>query len=299
MEYAVHVYHINVDVGDCAIYLLLESGHKKSFFDPPNKDYLIVSAVFLDGGEDRLYGRQNIKDVIKRIEQAYTISPAADGRLKFDSVIVSHWDSDHYKGVARLLRESITEAAGTTIQVSPSVPGKKDPGKTAPKKKKILSPLLWYDMNETPLSTIYAPYWTSISQFNTVSSRKELQVVYYVKTKKQIAEGVANIVAGTENVLGLDFFKRPQIGGPKYTGAKSSVDLLALHKADRPGLYCIAANSTVLGEPTGPSSADTSFIVKPTTTTPTNKSSIVTMVIWPSVIGPHQICHYSPGRCDS
>jgi len=111
-DYEVHVWQIACDVGDAAIHVLV-----KAFDDPDDEDaeevYEIQSAVLIDGGKDWDVGAKAIEDVINRINEDEDYS-FADGRLfndpysqkkslRFDSIVITHWDSDHYEGVLQLL----------------------------------------------------------------------------------------------------------------------------------------------------------------------------------------------------
>ncbi|KAF2737785.1 hypothetical protein EJ04DRAFT_86896 [Polyplosphaeria fusca] len=94
METKVHSFHVNIDVGDCAIHLLVDQAAK------PRPQ--IRKAVLIDGGKASKV--QAIKNVIAEIEARYQV-PVGDANLKFDSVIMTHWDIDHWEGVMELLAE--------------------------------------------------------------------------------------------------------------------------------------------------------------------------------------------------
>ena len=93
----VHTYHINIDVGDSAIHLLVDE-------TPPAT---VHRAVLIDGGEDTDTVIQ-IEKVIKLIEDSYRFDsngqlPSTTACLRFDSIVITHWDGDHYGGVLALL----------------------------------------------------------------------------------------------------------------------------------------------------------------------------------------------------
>lgn len=76
----VHAWHINIDVGDSAIHLLVDEAVK-----PKPQLY---SAVLVDGGKGSRIAA--IKTVIEEIEASYVLK-TGDTNLKFDSVVVTHW----------------------------------------------------------------------------------------------------------------------------------------------------------------------------------------------------------------
>ena len=69
---------------------------------------VIYKAVLIDGGMTT--GKDAVDDCIKRIQSSYTFAPTKTvGKLQFDSVIITHWDRDHWGGVRDLLLASISE----------------------------------------------------------------------------------------------------------------------------------------------------------------------------------------------
>ncbi|KAI0546743.1 hypothetical protein F4679DRAFT_556856 [Xylaria curta] len=89
-------YHINVGLGDGSIHLLID---KK----PAKIEETIAGAVMIDGGMD---GAERMKDIIREIEREYWLT---DG-LQFDSIVVTHWDKDHYGGLFKLLADGTYHA---------------------------------------------------------------------------------------------------------------------------------------------------------------------------------------------
>ena len=93
-------------MGDSAIHLLVDESSAKPLGKNPGEVPSIHRAVLLDSGEN---GLASIKDCIERIEKAYVFEsdPTTFGKLKFDSVILTHWDKDHAKGIEDLVYEAI------------------------------------------------------------------------------------------------------------------------------------------------------------------------------------------------
>lgn len=90
---AVHSFHINVDVGDGAIHLLVD--------DTTRPKPTVYKAVYIDGGITGDTTFQKTSKIIKEIEEVYTPDPAgnfdrfgaiADNAwFRFDAIIVTHF----------------------------------------------------------------------------------------------------------------------------------------------------------------------------------------------------------------
>jgi hypothetical protein len=304
--YEVHVFHINVPLGDSAIYLLVDVGSKPFFVD---------AAVLLDGGQVSA-----VDSIVRTINTINTngvyifdrAKPPVVKHLCFDSLVITHWDRDHCNGLVMLLEKDFAE--------------QKEKGITT-----LKSPLLFYDTNDEPQSTLYAPYWNKSESALFFGPRKgqekeelsshsskckrvmqgksaSLQMKGAAKTKKlggYQADKIAKINTGARNILGVDFFKllenpRGIIDSKNFVQVRSPAKLIELHgPASRPGLYCIAADGLILGQndlvDLKPPLAAITF----TPITRTNGSSIVTMVIWPEPALAPKILHYSPGDAPS
>ncbi|KAL8692916.1 MAG: hypothetical protein Q9218_002142 [Villophora microphyllina] len=105
---SVHSHHINIDVGDSAIHLLVDDSAAKDNSNDVADQPVIHNAVLIDGG--RTTGLEAIKSCIERIESSYTFWPTKTaGKLKFDAIMITHWDFDHWGGVRALLQDSLTE----------------------------------------------------------------------------------------------------------------------------------------------------------------------------------------------
>lgn len=113
MVYFVESFYINVGAGDCAIHLLVQV--------PPEKrqEFLIclstaaakrpvgsviVNAILMDGGQNEAFVIGNIATTIKHIETMYGVDI-----LKFDSIGISHWDGDHFRGSMQYLFNELEE----------------------------------------------------------------------------------------------------------------------------------------------------------------------------------------------
>jgi hypothetical protein len=90
--------------GDSAIHLLADITDV-SRGQPP----LILRACLIDGGKGD--GYKKIKDCISAVLTDYRL-PAGVPNLQFDSVVITHWDTDHYKGVLDLINDNLREQIG-------------------------------------------------------------------------------------------------------------------------------------------------------------------------------------------
>jgi hypothetical protein len=92
-DFAVHSFHINIDIGDAAIHLLVD--------DTTRPKPTVYSAVYVDGGLTGATTYQKTAGIIREIEEVYTpalgshfdyVGPVADNVwLRFDAIIVTHF----------------------------------------------------------------------------------------------------------------------------------------------------------------------------------------------------------------
>ncbi|KAL8792181.1 MAG: hypothetical protein Q9195_005203 [Heterodermia aff. obscurata] len=107
-RFSVHSHHININIGDSAIHLLVDDSTAVDNSTDPAKWPVIYKAVLIDGGKTT--GKVPILECVKRIQASYTFAPSkTPGTLQFDAVMITHWDDDHWGGVQQLIRESIEE----------------------------------------------------------------------------------------------------------------------------------------------------------------------------------------------
>jgi hypothetical protein len=114
MVIKVHTYHINIDVGDSAIHLLIDEA-----IVPPS----ILRAVLIDGGVPGVVACNQIKSVIRRIEARYSFDPNGQPdpthrSLRFDSVVITHWDRDHYGCVIALLLDGYQNQLDNDVDIA-------------------------------------------------------------------------------------------------------------------------------------------------------------------------------------
>ena len=252
--FEVHTFQINVPLGDCAIHLLVKNApryakdpgfdatiplpdqavsEQVNIFELPQHRRVIgignrgtvYRALLFDGGHDNTGagydGRvtsQRIADVIKQIEQSYTINnhdanqggdaasvaqtpvrglrPSNSEQLVFDSWVVTHWDRDHYCGSLQMIHDDVFNRWNGGAQPEPR------------------SSYMKYDANGKCLSVMYCPAWERVSK--TASKKKGTAKPKGAPSifKKDLEESCARIyLAARPGGVPLDF-KRPKANTP-------------------------------------------------------------------------------------
>jgi hypothetical protein len=104
-------WQIPVPIGDASAHFLID--HKK--VNPTNngKAFSIINAFFMDGGDDVRFSDDKAVDKIRlalaAIDEEYGKS------WKFDAIVTTHHDRDHYKGLKDLLAITDTFTRGNNV----------------------------------------------------------------------------------------------------------------------------------------------------------------------------------------
>lgn len=274
--FGVDSYHISVGTGDAAVHLLVQTNTNPK---------TIINAVLIDGGKKDNKVVPNIEWTIAEIEGMYTLPVGSGGKLKFDSIVVTHWDADHYQGIMQLIQNDITTQLTASPPATPAT---------------LCISFMKYKNNKRtqPQTTFYAPYWAErINKKNKVTANGHPREVYsdaaflgfnYTAPKKTVKYDKICILQ-YNNVLGINFLTRK--GVPKTKAINSPLDLVKLNPPaviGHPGIYCVASDRAVLGGKPGAVEVINKGI------TPTNKASIAAMVIWSD----GTLSHYFAGDAD-
>jgi ribonuclease BN (tRNA processing enzyme) len=270
--YEFHSFHINIGVGDGSIHLLVDVS--KTDVKPQGK---VVQAILIDGGEGHGEYVANIFSTVDRIKLEYEF-PADDGdELKFDSIIVTHWDSDHYGGLIRFLRLGFVDGYEKANRVLADA----------------RIPFLRYS-GDVPATTLYAPYWVDESPIcgpcgklqadpdmprtaddstgltgndeawmklnpgsleepessDDEGSKKKKKK----KAKKKITRPnwprILRLKTGAKNLLGMNFLNGQMPTTEDQTELNTPQKLLNKNQPGdgKPGMYCVAVNNVMLGE---------------------------------------------------
>jgi len=95
-EWQVHSHHLNIDVGDCTVHLLVRSG-------PQNGTFTIQRAVLADGGTST--GGDHIKSFVHFVQDLFV---RYNKSFKFfHTVLITHWDRDHRKGLEQYFEDHV------------------------------------------------------------------------------------------------------------------------------------------------------------------------------------------------
>jgi glyoxylase-like metal-dependent hydrolase (beta-lactamase superfamily II) len=86
-KYEIDSHFINIGIGDGAVHVLLE---KKN-----NKPQCIVRTVLIDGGLET--AKETLAAAISDIRKKYHT------QFRFDAIVITHWDEDHYGAVTEML----------------------------------------------------------------------------------------------------------------------------------------------------------------------------------------------------
>lgn len=286
--YGINSIHINIGQGDCAIHLLIEN--------PRDVRPIIHRATLFDGGEGDSNNISRIKNTIAAIQRDYTLP---SGTLKFDSVVVTHWDSDHYKGVLKLIEEDL----GAQLPKEPK-PDEVD---------KLLCRYFKYDGNDRkkPQTTFYAPYWTGTAKEKPAGSRKRprgsgddrpetlreqattkgLMDFQYNRLRTKVwFNGICKLSYEPAEMLGVNFLTNVKLNaGVAYKNVTTPKLLIDNVAHSYPvGIFCVSSRGAVLGD------ADPPFTVFAIDEKNDEKNwhSVCAVVLWKDT---EHISHYFAG----
>jgi hypothetical protein len=296
VEPFVHSFHINVLDGDAAFHLLVDESTK-----PPT----ILSTVLIDGGHRHLsfdHRDHRVTQLSRDLAGSYkdTSTPV----LRCDTIVITHWDEDHYGGILRLIENSINSDG--SINDGKSV-FKYEGGNRAKPQTYLYVPCAFYkdhgtfliaNLGEQPLHG----RWQGDEILVDFASGKPNQSLGICKLR-------------TKDILGVNFFtNKPLPSGTSSEGLKSPEDLVkankptlpngASSKSSIPGLYCVGSNTDKIGyRIDAVVSMRTRAKMKQIGTvdivnrypTASNCESIAAMLIWDNSF---RLSHYTAGDLD-
>ena len=277
-------YHINVKVGDAAIHLVIKgsSGNEE-----------VLRAVLIDGGSSKrndILGKDNaLKRMIDRLSKLYGTV------LAFDTIVISHWDEDHYGGLVDLLRADMVKAVESNEQPS-----------------KVLTYLKWKRENneEVPETYLYCPNEASggvsvngLPRFFRRGPDPTTGIFVQVCTDKDAKKDTgswksfarlrsAEKASDLYTVLGTNFFANKEL--TNNPGKVTPAELMVKNPPESgwPGMYCIGVKNKTFEMSKPPR-------IIPEGVTKTNQWSITCVILWPSAGGgPPKCSHYSAGDAD-
>ncbi|KAH6949755.1 hypothetical protein BKA56DRAFT_606801 [Ilyonectria sp. MPI-CAGE-AT-0026] len=266
VQYRVDSFHVNVLAGDASFHVLLS-------LDPndANARPTVQAAVVIDGGESRFRGttEPNIMTTLGRMAELYDwpnrpneVEFFVDNPVRFDAVVITHWDHDHYTGILQYIQVDLRQ------RFLDDRLGLRN-GKV-----RIFRYLPDADGKSQPLTTLYCPNFQQRRGFSvagrqvgtgnvsgkdyyltrTDTATDRLLNIYTRRTRRGmnfVANRVAKVVEGPNRILGIDFFTgetldRAQLGNVGQIIARSANFQGGQNK---PGLFCISCGGQYLVPP--------------------------------------------------
>jgi len=276
MSYEVHSIHINVGQGDSAIHLLVQPVPGE-----PGR-YKVEGACLIDGG-DKGNGNR-IKDAIAYIKHKYDVGNyevVGTDKMCFDSVVITHWDMDHYTGI-----EELIEAEYDEIVRVPKTEAEWESAKS--KLENATISLFRYnkgrDKKSGLLTTLYAPYWNDVNcediyppitgkpkkkadipvswsdggkaPITTFNIRYEFDIQVEKPDGKKGTDrrpldlkGLCNLCYKPEEMIGTNFLDNKGLkAGNTYDKVENKGDLASKTSSPLPvGIFCIVSRAHVIG----------------------------------------------------
>lgn len=292
--YSVDSLHINIAAGDSAIHLLIQTTGTKPDGSGNPVDPLkpwVVSAILIDGGDSSHGTPFNVQKLIQQLPGSYEFSSAATalfpaGRTVFDSVILTHWDKDHYRGLAKILNYDVVNTVTLAASANVSI--------TADDIQ--ISFFKYNGAGQTdPQTVFYCPNWLCLGS-DTGDNKNYLRghsndfdqmttgQVSYLSLKLQKGSKTGTIKTVTQaakldytGLLGMEFFSRQKLSSSDVLLCTSPTLLVQKHnlKQGLPGAYCVATGGIYMHKTPGLPGVVNKHDSK------TNASSISIMILWP------------------
>ncbi|KPI35811.1 uncharacterized protein AB675_11081 [Cyphellophora attinorum] len=296
--YNVDSYHINVEMGDGAIHLLVQrAAASGALLALPR----ILGAVLIDGGHNRHQGFLNVDATLAHIQAAgYADSQGVaitntSANFQFDSIVVTHWDQDHWNGIVRLFNVNMAAQINAGTVTVDDVQ---------------CSYLKYNSRTGAPETTLYAPYWYGKSGTRMTEQKGFAKAFVQLDTTGpsltcsfRVVDMAAGVILGIRenfiqvstqrnaSFLGANFFSGDRLPTTTSPTTITSVEKLLsqdvhkkrINKEMRPGMYCVAADRNTIGP--------LRLGVVNALPTLTNQHSIACMIIWPD----GRLSHYFAG----
>lgn len=292
-------HHAQVKVGDCAIHVLLD-------------DDEVTKVVLVDGGTKATTEKNAKNAITAMIEKMLALYRMQEEDFAFNTIIVSHWDEDHYGALVDKIQKDMKEA----------IDAGEDPAD-------VLH-YLWWDPPDKPTTYFYCP---NEQQENSKSGKSkstnglpapfrrglktnikdnsmyiEVCIAKDPKTAKEKEWHPFAILKSAQtklyDVLGVNFFTNEPLDtkGGKPTYSYTPAKLVKDNKPEKvgaPGMYCIGVKNKTFGDSGFEDAVDAPEIV-PEGVTKTNQYSIAAVILWPNNIpnDPPKCSHYFAGDAD-
>ncbi|KAI1872499.1 hypothetical protein JX265_005379 [Neoarthrinium moseri] len=287
--WCVDSHHVSVKVGDCAVHLLVKNSGKK------NQE--VWGAVLVDGGTSSLNpnlvsSKNAIESITAKLSKLYRLK-----QLNYETIVVSHWDEDHYGGLVDLIYKDALKAEND-------------------KKKlyEVMDYLMWKDEGgeKVPGTYFYCPNekesHSSTGKTKTLNGlparfrRNGIYIEVCTDADPDRSTGdwypFAILKSAEDNlydVLGVNFFENKGLKPP--VGPLTPVQLVNSNppgEAGWPGMYCIGVKNQTFKQPKSSGIPE----IVPEGVTKTNQFSIAQVILWPDGTNPPKCSHYSAGDAD-
>jgi hypothetical protein len=267
-------YHVNCGIGDCSIHILV-----KVSADGSSE---LKRVLLLDGGTGR--GTETavpLNRTIELIEGNPRYWNGGTGYLQFHAVVISHWDEDHWGGIARMLRDAYDENNS----------GLRFRGRY---KRFIYT-------DSGPETMVYAQDINTKNKGGLIFEEDDngKRTMGYARSDlHDTLSNVANAQWG-EDLIGTEFFSSKPLAGTKHDKIRNLSDLVSHHGHPPVGLYCVAAEELVIGLKKK-TSAGWPWSIKQVPeqtmqierTTDTNRGSLCHILVWWSATQAPRVSHY-------
>ncbi|KAL7805662.1 hypothetical protein V8C44DRAFT_340239 [Trichoderma aethiopicum] len=254
LDYEVHSNFINVGAGDGCIHFLM---NKKK----------IERAIMIDGGDDD--AEQATFQSFKALKDAYKKLDPSNGKFKLDTIVITHWDGDHYRSLTSVLYDDFVDNNEKSTLIDEH-------------------------------AVFYCP-WTAMGKMNQNTKwRVEDDLLYFVvgTTWHEICAAVTST-----NCIGYDLFtNEPVYGEPskKWTSIASLTDaykLKTLKKLERPIFLIVGIDDCFIDENPWPAPVK-AWKAATKGARVINGASLMATVIWPSAIGEYRVSLYTGGDAE-
>ncbi|KAF3117427.1 hypothetical protein TWF103_006171 [Orbilia oligospora] len=206
-------YHINIDEGDSAVHLLVEIKGKNKY---------VMRSVLVDGGKYDHGGEQLYNFITEMRKPASGLKWDNAG---FDTIIVTHWDDDHWGGLVYTLQQDIIDQVGSTFTSL----------KEAESKIRSAYSRITFTEGGQPATYIYMPY--ELAEDSATGGAKNGMPEDWTISSSRFPR-----------ILGTDFFRNTRL--PKedlvYPRAVSQYLQQRPENPHWPAMICVASDSKVL-----------------------------------------------------
>ncbi|TFB01706.1 hypothetical protein CCMA1212_006414 [Trichoderma ghanense] len=254
LDYEVHSNFINVGAGDGCIHFLM---NKKK----------IERAILIDGGDDE--AEQATYQSFKALKEIYKKLDPSNGKFKLDTIVITHWDGDHYRSLTSVLYGDFVDNNEKSTLI---------------------------DEN----AVFYCP-WTAMNKMNKNTKwRVEDDTLYFVvgTTWHPICDAVTST-----NCLGYDLFTNKPIYGEPSTNWTSVASLTDVYKLNtlkkllKPIFLIVGIDDYFIDENPWPPPVK-AWKTAGKGARVINGASLMATVIWPSAIGEYRVSLYTGGDAE-